>query len=131
MNEQTSAWLTAVEGLSGVYARLKRVAILNRNAIDVIRQQDGPGTLFYLDPPYLSETRSCENVYAYEMPADQHLELMEVIEECKGHVMRSGYASAMYNARLKHWTRHEFSLHNQAASGKRKRRMIEVVWCNF
>ena len=51
MNEQASAWLTAVEGLPEIHARLKRVAILNDNAVDVIRTQDGPSTLFYCDPP--------------------------------------------------------------------------------
>src|SRR5260370_1411285 len=61
MNEQASAWLNAVEGLSAAHARLKRVAILTRNALDVIRQQDGPGPLFYLDPPYLGETRACDD----------------------------------------------------------------------
>jgi DNA adenine methylase len=131
MNEQASAWLNAVEGLFAVHARLKRVAILNRDALDVIRQQDGPETLFYLDPPYLSETRTCDDVYAHEMGVDQHGKLLEVIGGCKGRVMLSGYPSEMYDRRLRNWTRHEFALPNQAAGGKKKRRMIEVVWCNF
>ncbi len=58
MNEQCSAWLTAVEGLIEVHGRLKRVVILNRPALEVIRQEDGPQTLFYLDPPYLHQTRA-------------------------------------------------------------------------
>jgi DNA adenine methylase len=37
----------------------------------------------------------------------------------------------LYDRRLCDWTRHEFSLPNQAAGGKQKRRMVEVVWCNF
>lgn len=131
MNEQASAWLNAVEGLPTVHARLKRVAILNRDAVDVIRQQDGPDTLFYLDPPYLGETRTCANVYAHEMGVAQHGELLEVVEACKGRVMLSGYHSEMYDRRLQNWTRHEFVLPNQAAGGKQKRRMTEVVWCNF
>lgn len=48
MNEQASAWMTAVEGLPQVAARLRRVVILNKEALDVIRQEDGPQTLFYL-----------------------------------------------------------------------------------
>ena len=131
MNEQASAWLNAVEGLAAVHARLRRVAILNRDALDVIRQQDGPGTLFYLDPPYLAETRTCDDVYAHEMEVDQHAELLEVVARCVGRVMLSGYPSAMYDRRLRDWTRHEFALPNQAAGGKRKRWMTEVVWCNF
>lgn len=131
MNEQASAWLSAVEGLADVHARLKRVAILNRDALDVIRQQDGSRTLFYLDPPYLGETRTSDDVYSFEMCAKQHEALLETIVACKGRVMLSGYHSELYDRWLHDWTIHEFMLPNQAAGGKQKRRMIEVLWCNF
>ncbi len=131
MNEQASAWLNAVDGLAAVHARLKRVAILNRDALDVIRQQDGPETLFYLDPPYLQETRACADVYEHEMGEKQHAALLTVIRECEGHVMLSGYPSGLYDDRLHDWTRHEFSISTQAAGGATKRRMTEVLWCNF
>ena len=72
MNEQVSAWLSAVEGLPAVHARLQRVLILNGDAIDVIRQQDGPKTLFYLDPPYVLGTRSVKDHYTIEMSDDEH-----------------------------------------------------------
>ena len=35
-------------GLAAVHARLRRVAVLSRDALEVIRSQDGPDTLFYL-----------------------------------------------------------------------------------
>lgn len=131
MNEQASAWLNAVEGLSVIHVRLKRVAILNRCALDVIRQQDGPDTLFYLDPPYLGETRACDDIYAHEMTKQQHDELLTTVIAASGRVMLSGYPSELYDRRLQGWSRHEFSLPNQAAGGKQKRRMTEMVWCNF
>src|SRR4051794_37852271 len=131
MNEQASAWMNAVEGLPAVHARLRRVALLNRDALDVIRQQDGPDTLFYLDPPYLGETRAAADVYDKEMSHAQHVELLSLIRECRGKVMLSGYPSEMYDAHLSDWTRHEFSLPNQAAGGRVKRRMTEVIWLNF
>jgi DNA adenine methylase len=131
MNEQASAWLSAVEGLPAVHARLKRVAVLNRDALDVIRQQDGADTLYYLDPPYLGPTRACDDVYAHEMTPEGHAELLEVIATCKGRVMLSGYPSELYDGRLRGWSRHEFVLPNQAAGGSKKRCMTEVVWCNF
>jgi len=131
MNEQASAWLNAVDGLGEVHARLRRVAILNRNALDVIQQQDGPDTLFYLDPPYLAETRAAEEVYRHEMNVEQHAELLDTICECKGKVLLSGYPSEMYDRQLRDWTRHEFAIPNQASGGKKKRRMTEVVWANF
>ena len=42
-----------------------------------------------------------------------------------------GYPSELYDRALHDWTRHPFDLPNQAAGGRRKRRMTEVVWCNF
>jgi DNA adenine methylase len=131
MNEQASAWLNAVEGLPMVHARLKRVVILNRDAIEVIQQQDGPETLFYLDPPYLAATRTAKDVYAHEMSAADHERLLGVIKQCKGRVMLSGYPSQVYEDHLHDWQRHEFTLPNQAASGSKKRKMTEVLWCNF
>jgi DNA adenine methylase len=131
MNEQASAWLTAIEGLPAVHERLKRVAILNRPADAVIRSQDGPGTLFYADPPYYSATRTSPEVYDIEMTDAQHRELLDTLRHCQGKVMLSGYANELYDRVLAGWARHEFDLPNNAAGGKEKRRMTEVLWCNF
>ena len=54
-----------------VSARLRRVVVLNRPALDVIKTQDGPNTLFYLDPPYLHETRVTTSDYQHEMTPDE------------------------------------------------------------
>lgn len=131
MNEQASAWLTAIEGLPAVHARLKRVVILNRPAVEVIRQQDGPDTLTYCDPPYLKETRTAPDVYAHEMTTEQHAELLDTILAREGKVMLSGYHSALYDSRLSDWTCHEFEVANHAAGGSGKRRMVECLWCNW
>jgi DNA adenine methylase len=132
MNEQVSSWLGAVEGLCEVHARLRRVVIVNQPAVEVIQSQDGRDTLFYLDPPYLPETRSSKDVFgAFEMTVEQHEELLEVVNQAHGMVMISGYSSALYDSHLAGWARHEFDVPNNASNGKRKRRMNEVVWCNF
>jgi DNA adenine methylase len=130
-NEQAGAWLTAVEGLPAVHARSRRVAILHHDGLDVIREQDGPRTLFYLDPPYLHETRSAADVYDHEMPTEKHADLLDLVRQCEGKVMLSGYRSLLYDEVLYEWNRHEFELPNHAAGGKDKRRMTEVVWSNF
>jgi DNA adenine methylase len=131
MNEQASAWLTAVDGLPAVHERLKRVAVLNRPALDVIRREDGPGTLFYADPPYYHPTRTARDVYAYEMGEEDHRQLLDALLACQGKVMLSGYPSPLYDAALAGWTRHTFDLPNNAAGGARKGRETEVLWCNF
>ena len=94
MNEQASAWLNCIDGLPAVHARLRRVVILNRPALEVIRSQDGPGTLFYLDPPYLPETQPRTECFGpLDMTADQHEELLDTIRNLQGKVMMSGYPS--------------------------------------
>jgi DNA adenine methylase len=132
MNEQASAWLSAVEGLPAVHERLKRVVIVGpKPAVDVIRQQDGRDTLTYCDPPYLHETRAARDTYAHEMTTAEHRQLLDALLACRGKVMLSGYPSALYDGALGGWTRHTFDLPNNAAGGRQKARETEVVWCNF
>ena len=100
MNEQASAWITAVDGLPMVHERLKRVVVLNRPALEIMRSQDGPETLFYLDPPYLDETRSVPDVYRFEMSSTEHSELLDFIRKVRGKVMVSGYPSELYESAL-------------------------------
>jgi DNA adenine methylase len=131
MNEQASAWITAAEGLAAVSARLRRVAILNRPALDVIRSQDGPQTLFYCDPPYLHSTRTARDTYGdLEMSAADHRQLLETLRGCRGKVLLSGYPSPLYDAALAGWNRYPFDVPNNAAGGAKKGRETEIVWCN-
>lgn len=156
MNEQVSAWLNCIEGLPAVHERLKRVLILNDDALSVIRKEDGERTLYYLDPPYLHETRATTGEYQHEMTARQHRDLLvtlggemaasactranEVVPDwyatadpIKGRFLLSGYDSPLYSAVATAcgWSRHDFELPNNAAGGGSKRRMVESVWCNF
>lgn len=133
MNEQVSAWLSAVEGLPAVHARLKRVVVLNDDALAVIRRQDGPRTLFYLDPPYLHSTRATTGEYEHEMDLEAHAELLDTLNQLKGRFLLSGYHSGLYDqwAAEGDYRCHEFDLPNNSAGGKSKRRMTECVWTNF
>jgi DNA adenine methylase len=133
MNNEVSAWLSAVEGLPLVHARLNRVLILNRPALEVIRSQDGPQTLFYADPPYLHETRATTGEYAHEMTEKDHADLLAELRSIKGKFLLSGYRSPLYDtfAANHGWRRVDFDLPNQAAGGKEKRRMVESVWMNY
>lgn len=133
MNEQASAWLNAVEGLPAVHERIKRVVILNDDALKVIKREDSPHTFFYLDPPYLHETRATTGEYQHEMTTEQHAKLLMVISEIKGKFMLSGYPSVLYNsfAKARGWRTVDFDLPNNAASGKSKGRETECVWMNY
>lgn len=133
MNEQVSSWLTAIEGLPEVHERLKRVVILNRDAIDVIKQQDGPRTLFYLDPPYLHSTRSSTGEYEHEMDIDDHSMLLASLCEMKGKFILSGYHNVMYDKTARHfgWRCEEKQIDNKASSAKTKELKTECLWMNF
>lgn len=133
MNAEVSAWLTAIEGLPAVHERLKRVLILNRQAIEVIKKEDGPRTLYYLDPPYLHETRSTTGEYKHEMTNEHHRELLEVLSGLKARFLLSGYESNLYSeyADLNGWACETFDLPNNSAGGKEKERRTECLWRNY
>jgi DNA adenine methylase len=130
--EHESAWLTAIDNLTAAHERLREVTVLCRPAVEVIQAHDGPGALFYLDPPYLHETRATTREYGdFEMTEADHVELLATIKDCSGKVVLSGYRSQLYDAELAGWARREHELANHAASGRVKRRVMECLWTNF
>jgi len=134
MNEQVSAWLSAIEGLPAVHARLRRVLILNEDFEDCIKKIDHKKTLFYCDPPYLHETRKTVSEYGeYEMDRDAHERLINCLAAIEGKFVLSGYRSEMYDkfAKRNKWKRVEFRIKNSAAGGKVKREMVECCWMNY
>jgi DNA adenine methylase len=130
-NDGVKGWWTAVEGLVDVHERLRDVKLLCRPALEVLRSEDTEATLFYLDPPYYHATRTAPKVYANEMGDADHRALLDAILAVRGKVILSGYANDLYDAALARWKRHEVEVANHAAGGREKRRMTEVLWCNF
>ncbi len=98
-----SRWLGSVEGLSEIAQRLLRVQIDNDPAVEVIRRYDSPETLFYCDPPYVHESRSDTNAYAYEMTDDQHRQLAAVLRQVEGKVALSGYKCKLMDDLFGDW----------------------------
>lgn len=133
MSEQASAWLSAVEGLPEAHNRLKRVVILNHDALDVIREQDGPRTHFYCDPTYLPETRTAKDCYEHEMTRTQHVDLLKTLERIQGTFQLSGYHSDLYDTvtNADGWRCVEFNLPNNASGKKKKERKVECLWMNY
>lgn len=133
MNEQVSSWLTAIEGLPDVHARLQRVVILQQDGVKTIEQQDGTGTLFYLDPTYLHETRVTTDDYEFEMSKEDHHRLLFAIQAIRGKFILSGYRSRLYDAYAKDigWHRVDIEIDNKASSKKVKDKKIECLWVNY
>lgn len=96
-----------VEHLWAVAARLKQVQIECDDALKVIARYDAPGTLFYVDPPYVHSTRHPDTTrgkgYKHEMTDEQHRELAERLKSLRGMVIVSGYPSALYGELFAGW----------------------------
>ena len=120
-----------MEVLDFAHRRLQGVLVLCRDALEVIESEDTPQTFFYCDPPYHPETRTVKKAYQHEMPVAQHRKLLDLLKQAKGKVILSGYPSKLYDEALSAWNRQTEDLPNNAASGSTKRRMTEVLWCNF
>ena len=133
MNEQVSAWLSAIDELPAAHERLKRVAILLGRARRTMEQVDSPKTFFYLDPPYLPETRTAKDVYKYEMDRTDHEMLLRYLADIKGKFMLSGYTSALYRhyARENGWHSRSKDLSNNSGKGDEKNPRTEWVWMNY
>ena len=130
MAGDVNAWWTAIEQLPEIVERLRRVQVLHQPASSAIRKFDSPETLIYCDPPYLHETRdvNSRDVYGVEMSEDDHRELAELLNLCRGAVVLSGYSSPLYDALYKKWRRIEIEIANHSAGGKLKARKTEVLW---
>lgn len=119
-------WANYAEALPALIERLRGIVIENRDYRAIIEQQDGPDTLFYVDPPYMHGTRTSNKRYAFEMTDAEHGELASVLHGIRGKVVLSGYDSPQYNHAFSDWNRVNISA---LADGGLKR--TEVLWCNF
>lgn len=134
MNENVSAWLSAVEGLPELHARLKRVELWNRPAVEALRTLDGPDLLVYADPPYLHETRNSTGEYgAFEMTRKDHQDLLGILGIIEGKFILSGYRSDLYDSFADKcgWHRVDIKIANHASSAAAKERKTECLWANF
>lgn len=125
-------WRNYPDNIPFFLDRLRGVTIENRNAIEIIEQQDSLDTLFYCDPPYVHSTRTAlahkggsnDCAYAHEMTDDNHRELAAVLHQVKGMVVISGYSCPLYDEELyPDWQRIAF---HAVADGGQKRQ--EVLW---
>jgi DNA adenine methylase len=125
-------WTTLPLALDQIVERIQGVLLEQRPALQVIDRYDQPDTLFYVDPPYLPETRSAKrkggkasHVYAFELTADEHVVLLDRLAGAQGMVMLSGYAHPTYDDTLSGWSRYEIETHADGALDR-----VEVLWVN-
>lgn len=117
----------AVEHLPAIIGRLKQAQIENDDALEIIDRYDQPHTLFYLDPPYLSQTRSRRwrhGGYRHEIDEDYHRQLLARLQEIQGMAIISGYPSRLYEQQLAHWRRAETKARTTNAANL----ATEIIW---
>jgi|SRR5688572_2699964 len=116
-------WANYPDAMPALIERLRGVVIENRDAMQVMAQQDSDETLHYVDPPYLPETRDPGGDYRHEMTEQQHIELARFLNQLKGAVVVSGYQSEMYMDMYAGWRCVSRKAHADGASPR-----IEVLW---
>jgi DNA adenine methylase len=132
-NTGVDDWRNYPAAIPAFVERLTGVSIENRDAVEVLQQQDHEDVLFYVDPPYPLDTRSSmrrrsdrEHAYRHELTDDDHRALAAALHQARGMVVVSGYACDLYDRELfPDWRR---LTRDTLADGARKR--TEVLWLN-
>lgn len=115
-----------VEHLLMIATRLKKVQIENDDAITVLKRFDDPNTLFYVDPPYVQDTRSQRwrnGGYAFEYSEDEHIKLAEHLHDLSGMIILSGYQSSLYDNLFPDWLRVERNTKKDSGADA-----VECLW---
>lgn len=117
-------WIHIPEKVQVIADRLQGVQIECQPALQIIERYSRPDVLIYADPPYVHRTRTTTS-YRHEMSDQDHVELLEALDEHPGPVLLSGYDNDLYNERLSHWHK---EMQPAKAEGGASR--IEVLWIN-
>lgn len=116
-------WVSYWDAVPTFHERLSAVAVENRDALELMGIHDSPEALFFVDPPYVHDTRNEKHGYRFEMTDADHGRLMDQLAGMKGMVVLSGYASPLYERLGWHTVKR-----NTFADGANAR--TEVLWLN-
>lgn len=116
-----------VEHLWTIAARLRGVTIENEPALRHIKRYDHPRTLFYVDPPYMPETRvrGAHTAYEHEMDEAAHEALLNTLNQLKAMVALSGYRCELYDDALTGWARYDWEVRVNGEGSA-----VESLWLN-
>lgn len=136
MSQAVSKFLGNVDdNMLSIIDRLRTIQIEKLDIIQLIEKYDSDDTLFYLDPPYVSDTRVSPKVYDKEMPIQKHNELINTLLHIKGKVILSGYDNEIYNILTdNNWNKiniGDFKNRNGDKDGCKTKTKEEFVWINY
>lgn len=113
-----------VSTLELIKERLKNVQVDNIDAIACIQYWDSSDTLFYLDPPYIHDTRILKEAYQHETDDAHHRQLVNTLLTIKGQAVLSGYAHEIYKPLLEQgWHKVEIDTVCRAAGKTRESKL--------
>jgi DNA adenine methylase len=120
ISRSTAKWLRGVDRLPEIFLRLRRVQIEEMDFRRLIPLYDTSRTFFYVDPPYVLETRTGGARYRCELQLTDHEDLVDSLLAVKGMVLLSGYRHAVYD-RLEDagWERRDLVVQAHAAGRTR------------
>jgi DNA adenine methylase len=96
MASTTSQLRSRLKLLAQWHDRISRVQIDNIDGIECIIYWDTIDTVFYVDPPYIPETRRHRSLYRNEPDLSYHEHLVEALLQVKGKVLLSCYDHPVY-----------------------------------
>lgn len=102
-----------------------QVNIENQDAMKLIKRHAQKNVFIYADPPYVMSTRS-NRIYKHELTDQDHIQLLQVLNQHPGAVMISGYDCDLYREMLAGWNREE-----QLAVAEGGKKRMEILWFNY
>lgn len=123
---------TGINMIKKAHKRLREIQVENLDFKELILKYDDTRTLFYLDPPYVFETRSGSRLYRFEMEDKLHHDLVNLLLNIKGMAILSGYETEIYKPLLEEgWRLDKFDVRvcttNAGVQVKRPTR-TECLW---
>lgn len=125
-----ATWADYPNRLRMIVERLRGVCIENQDWGRILERFDRHDTLFYLDPPYLLETRqewhgpADVTGYRHDFSDEDHRALLALLQKIEGMAVISGYPSDLYDEALDDWVRVDRVTRGGTSNGER----TEVLW---
>lgn len=116
MSKNVSDFLSAIDGLYEVHQRLSHVTILNRDGIQLMKDNSAENVFIYADPPYVQSTRG-NTRYTIDMNDEIQRQSLSACIDSKAKILISGYDCEEYNVLLDNgFTKTSFETNNRTES---------------
>ena len=107
------------DSLRLISERLRRVAIHNKDAVELVGYYNSEEATCYCDPPYPLSVRRKTGKYKHDSTDDLHDRLMDAVTapDYRAQCVISSYRNDLYDERLADWHRIEVEVCGHAADG--------------